>query len=276
MRVVRHADGNAFLTRATPFLARAEAENNIILSVAAASGGAASNDNYFATVEDGDAVVACAIRTPPSKALLSRAGAAAMRLLIGDLIARYDKLPAVLGPEPAVRVFAELWAARTGLSAREGMRQRLFEARQVVPLDRRPSGAIRFASDDDEDIITAWMEAFIREVALDNQYDPRRMARARINDGSIFVWDDGGPVSMAGWAGRTKRGVRVNFVYTPPEARGSGYASACVADLTERLLAKGAEFCCLVTDLANPTSNSIYQRIGYSPVCDFTDFHLDE
>jgi hypothetical protein len=90
----------------------------------------------------------------------------------------------------------------------------------------------------------------------------------------VFVWDDGRPVSMAAWAGRTGRGVRVNFVYTPPEYRRRGFASACVADLTQHLLAEGHAFCCLFTDLANPTSNSIYQKIGYRPVCDVSDFIL--
>ena len=100
------------------------------------------------------------------------------------------------------------------------------------------------------------------------------MARQRIASGRMFVWDDGGPVSMAAWSGRTPNGVRVNYVYTPAERRGRGYASACVADLTQHLLNNVAEFCCLVTDLGNPTSNSIYQRIGYQPVCDLSDFIL--
>ena len=80
---------------------------------------------------------------------------------------------------------------------------------------------------------------------------------------------------MAAWAGRAERGVRVNFVYTPREYRRRGFASACVADLTQQLLAEGHAFCCLFTDLANPTSNSIYQTIGYRPVCDMSDFILD-
>ena len=79
---------------------------------------------------------------------------------------------------------------------------------------------------------------------------------------------------MAGWTGKTENGVRVSLVYTPSEHRGHGYASACVADLTSLLLAGGNAYCCLYTDLGNPTSNAIYQRIGYRPVCDVTDFSL--
>jgi predicted GNAT family acetyltransferase len=79
---------------------------------------------------------------------------------------------------------------------------------------------------------------------------------------------------MAGWAGRTARGVRVSFVYTPPEFRRLGYAAACVASLTQQLLDEGQSFCCLYADLANPTSNGIYQRMGYRPICDVSSYTL--
>ena len=80
---------------------------------------------------------------------------------------------------------------------------------------------------------------------------------------------------MAAWAGRTGATVRVNSVYTPREHRRHGYASACVASLTQRLLDEGLGFCCLYADLANPTSNKIYQAIGYRPVCDVTEYRLE-
>ena len=63
-------------------------------------------------------------------------------------------------------------------------------------------------------------------------------------------------------------------MYTPPEARGRGYASALVAELTAALLASGRSFCCLFTDLANPTSNRIYERIGYRPVTDVDEYRF--
>jgi hypothetical protein len=36
----------------------------------------------------------------------------------------------------------------------------------------------------------------------------------------------------------------------------------------EVALDRGKRFCFLYTDLANPTSNAIYMRLGYRPVCD--------
>jgi predicted GNAT family acetyltransferase len=90
----------------------------------------------------------------------------------------------------------------------------------------------------------------------------------------ILLWEDGGvPVSLAGWGGPTPNGIRVGPVYTPPELRGRGYATALSADLSQRLLdgrlfEGGRRFCFLYTDLANPTSNAIYERVGYRRVAE--------
>ena len=77
---------------------------------------------------------------------------------------------------------------------------------------------------------------------------------------------------MAAWSGKTPNGVRVNLVYTPPSLRSRGYATTCVGALTRRLLEQGNRFCFLFTDLANPTSNSIYQQLGYRPVSDTASY----
>jgi predicted GNAT family acetyltransferase len=91
----------------------------------------------------------------------------------------------------------------------------------------------------------------------------------RIAQRRLFLWCDPEPVSMAGWSGRTANGVRINFVYTPRGCRRRGYASACVAALSQHLLDSGRRFCTLFTDLANPTSNKIYRSIGYEHVGNF-------
>ena len=89
------------------------------------------------------------------------------------------------------------------------------------------------------------------------------------------VWDNGQPVAMAAKVRPTRNGMTISLVYTPPEQRRHGYATACVAALSQQLLDEGWQFCTLFTDLANPTSNSIYQKIGYQPVADFNDYLFD-
>ena len=91
----------------------------------------------------------------------------------------------------------------------------------------------------------------------------------------LTVWEqDAEVVSMAAVVRRTRRSSSIALVYTPPELRGSGFASATVAELSQRELDAGQAWCSLFTDLANPTSNHIYTEIGYEPVCDFRHFTL--
>jgi predicted GNAT family acetyltransferase len=116
-----------------------------------------------------------------------------------------------------------------------------------------------------------WGDGFARDVHLDHPPDRERILHL-IQSGSRFVWRDGDLVSMAGATGATPNGIRINSVYTPDEHRRHGYASALVAALSQRQLDAGRRFCFLFTDLANPTSNSIYQRIGYQPVSVFGEY----
>jgi len=248
----RFTEPKAFLTQAEPFLRAKEVENALMLGICES---ARFDDScYLATVEEDQGVVACALRTPPHGALLTRADRQALELLASDLADKYQDLSAVAGPEPAVGDFARLWAARTGVAAGPAMRMRVFEARRVVQ-PRLPAGTFRAATEADLPTVSRWAAAFIDEAGLDEPSDPDDVARERIRESSLFIWEDEQPVSMAAWAGRTGRMVRINYVYTPPEHRGRGYASACVASLTQQLLNEGFAQCCLYTDLANPTSN---------------------
>ena len=133
---------------------------------------------------------------------------------------------------------------------------------------------MRLADASDRELLLAWVGAFAgRRYAR----DPRRPrapsgsidARLAGGDAGFALWEAGGrPVSLVGFGGPTPNGIRIGPVYTPPELRGRGYASALTAQLSQRQLDCGRRFCFLYTDLANPTSNAIYMRIGYEQVCD--------
>jgi predicted GNAT family acetyltransferase len=147
------------------------------------------------------------------------------------------------------------------------MAQRIHELTRVEWPAASVPGAFRIATPADEELAAAWISAFHADVG-EPMASADSIARARIAAGGLFFWDDAEPASMAGVVGRTPGGVRIALVYTPPPKRGRGYASACVAALSQRMLDAGNRFCCLYTDLANPTSNAIYRRLGYRPVCD--------
>jgi predicted GNAT family acetyltransferase len=132
---------------------------------------------------------------------------------------------------------------------------------------------MRRAEAGERPLLERWLREFQREALPHEQHEPERLRRIvdqRLHDpdGGFFLWEVGGePVSFAGAGGRTPNGIRIGPVYTPAELRGRGYATTLVADLSRLFLERGLRFCFLYTDLANPTSNAIYERIGYVRVC---------
>jgi predicted GNAT family acetyltransferase len=125
------------------------------------------------------------------------------------------------------------------------------------------------------------MTAFAVE-ALDQREHGRteRMLDLRLHhapDPGLYLWEDplGTPVCLVATGGRTPNGIRIGPVYTPPGRRGRGYASALTAAVSTVRLGSGARVCFLYTDLANPTSNRIYQNVGYEPVCDAAEFRFE-
>lgn len=262
-----------FLTRAEPWLLRAEVENNIVLSVASAiitSPDRFKRPIFLATVEGDGAVVGCAFRTPPFKVGLTTMPREAVPLVVGAVGTVYPSIPGVIGPEPLAIGFAEQWTARMAGSFAVERRQRLYVLEEVVAPSRRARGAARSATTSDVDLVTEWAGAFVQEIGGSPE-PPGALAKRLVEPGDACLWEDGEPVSIAACAGRTPNGARVSLVYTPPELRGKGYATTLVADVTRRLLGQGNRYCFLYTDLANPTSNWIYQEVGYRPVHDVVE-----
>lgn len=253
---------------------QAEAEHNLLLGIArdlAESEKGYAPPVYLATIELDEAVVGCAFRTPPHKLGLTRMPLAAVPVLAEDLDMLFDWIPAVLGPQEEVQVFAEAWSRLRNIQTAPGMQQRIYRLETVTPPPDMPPGHLRIATRQDIDRIASWLAAFSADTGLPAPA-PRQTAQHWVAQGSMYFWVDDVPVCMAGWTGRTPNGARIGYVYTPPTVRGRGYASACVATLSQRLLDAGLQFCALYTDLSNPTSNHIYQRIGYYPVCDVMDY----
>ena len=277
-RIHHHNDAGAFLNRAEEWLLQAEAEHNLILGLAhqlTVSTEAYEPPIYLATVEADGAVVGCAFRTPPYKLGLTRMPEAALPALVQDLASIYDWIPAALGPEHETATFAALWSEAKGIRAHPGMRQRIYQLDTVTPPVRMPPGQARLAQPTDVDLLARWLGGFREDTSLPGP-DTRIQAELLLAKQCVFLWEDGAPASMAGWTGRTRHGARVGYVYTPPEQRGNGYASALTAALSQHLLGEGLLFCFLYTDLANSTSNNIYQRIGYYPVCDVMDYDFEQ
>lgn len=271
---VRHAGPVPFLERAEAWLLEREAEHNLILSLAygRVASGAPEDDSFFATIESEARVVGCAIRTPPHKVLVTDLPPESAPTLAEFLSSVYEEIPAVLGPFRAAEAVATAWVAERGGGWRPGMEQRIYRLDSVTPPPGVP-GTLREASMDDLALALDWGLGFERDVGMRLAID-RAVIERWIERGSLFIWEDGEPKSITVAQSPTPHGVRVGYVYTPPESRGRGYASACVAAVSQRMLDSGSSYCVLYTDLSNPTSNAIYQRLGYYPIADVRDVDL--
>ena len=211
--------------------------------------------------------------TPPRRIILSKFVAnvkGAISHLVRHLLEMDASLPGVVGPASEAQAFAACWAEAVPSAApKETMRMRVFEARTVaaVPL---AAGTLRLASMDDHPLMAHWVDAFSQE-AVGEPADldgAKKSAERFIADKQLYIWDCNGPVSMAKTTRPMRNGISVTAVYTPPEQRDKGYATSCVASLTKKLLSERYSFCSLFADQAKPTSNSIYEKIGYVPMGD--------
>jgi predicted GNAT family acetyltransferase len=277
MQLTKYTDASDFLTVTQATLEEREAANNLILGVCnrlVARPDRITRQPYLATVHEGDALAAAAAMTPPFGVVVQTFDAdpaLSLKPIADDLAASESAVPFVNGETNITAAFLTLWQARTGAVVKQTIRQRVYEL-SAVTMPRIPPGVFRPADGSDVSLIADWIRAFQQE-ALPNDPHPDGLewAQAAVGDGDVFVWETGGrPVSMARRGRQTTHGTSIGAVYTPPQLRGRGYASAVVAALSQRILDDGKRFVMLFTDLANPTSNSIYQKIGYRPVCDFT------
>jgi GNAT superfamily N-acetyltransferase len=228
---------------------------------------------YWATVRSAAQIVGCACRTPPYRLVLSRLPTAAIDALVDDVSAVYGALNGVHGPSSEAEAFAGAWAARHGGSSSVSFRMRLHALTQVTGPSRIAAGELRRAGVADTALVRRWIGEYVRDTGIDDSADD--VAERTIGRGSVYLWVEAAtPRAMAAYGRVTATGCAVYGVYTPPRWRRHGYATAAVAALSNLLLAGGRKFCSLYTDLANPTSNSIYAKIGYKPVRDDMELSL--
>ena len=280
LSVERPPDVEAFLARAGGFLAANEAANNLLFGICASlrvNPTTYGEPARFAVVARpggaGDRVVAAALQTPPHQLVLSRIEGPGAADALADALAD-EVLPGVLGSPEIVRRFADRWASRTGRRAERAMAERIFQL-TAVRMPRPTSGSMRIASEQDRALVSDWLRAFADEALGESFEDPDVAADRWISDSGrrLHLWQDGDrTVSLCGVGGATPNGTRVGPVYTPPALRGRGYASNLVAHASKAQLEAGRRFVFLFTDLANPTSNRIYQAIGYEPVEDVDQY----
>jgi ribosomal protein S18 acetylase RimI-like enzyme len=266
------ADTGRFLDAAGEFLRADPARNTVILTVTEdlTVKAAASAGTLFGWWQpDSDPVGAAFMHTPDYPLLLSRVSVPAAARLAQDLTEAGRRVPGVNAGQEAADAFAAAWRDRTGDAVTVYRRMRLFRLGELIPPRPRPEGTARLGTGADRDLLARWFGAFAREVGDPPGQDHSAAAAERLGYGGITVWEAGGvPVSVAGRTRAVAGMVRVGPVYTPPELRGRGYAGAATAAVSRAALDAGLREVVLYTDLANPTSNALYERLGFRPVED--------
>lgn len=288
LRVVRFDSGASFLAEVEPFLAEDEAFNSLMLGVTRSFSTRLRprrrHQLVMAAVEDAGAFVAAAVMTSPHKLLLASHIAvpeAAVAALAADLRLSHPQLPAVFGPAALSSAFARTWTVQTGAGHQPGVRQKLHRLTELTLPTQWPDGAFRSAEEADEDQLSRWLQAFQAEALPDETADldtARLIMSRRIAEQNVFVWETEShqPVSMAARARPTANGIAINLVYTPYPLRRQGYATACVARLSEMLVEAGRQPVTLFTDRANATANHIYHSLGYRPIGDFDEYRFTQ
>ncbi|MFC0186868.1 GNAT family N-acetyltransferase [Fictibacillus aquaticus] len=233
---------------------------------------------FLAAVKDKEETLLLAMLIPPYSMLMleknEEISDEAAKLIADYLNSIQYAVPKVMASKSAGLAFAHHWTGTSPvLRKRVTMDLRLYTLKNVS----HPTGlegTMRKATEQDLPFLPDWIVGMTDETnQLISRKEAENYALERIGTGSLYIWESKGkPVSMAAKTRPNIKGASVNLVYTPKNLRGKGYASALVAALSQHLLDSGFEFCTLFTDLANPTSNKIYQNIGYAPVCDYIEY----
>jgi len=280
MKVEYHENIEMFIDLVFEFLIEHEAENNILFAIL----NALKKDPHrygdiipdlITVTKDGE-LKQVSIRTPPYNQLLSYTNdLTTIDALINKLIEKDMEIPGVLGFKEGVTKFASIWCEKKNFNQNLMMNERVYKLESVAE-ETLGDKELIIADESHEEIVLKWTKEFILEAFAESSTEREmieshmKQRQKSIKENRIFLlFDDGRPISMAQKAGKTPNGNLVNLVYTPPSLRRKGYATECVAKLSKYLLDEGNKYCFLFTDLANPTSNSIYQKIGYRPIIDF-------
>jgi GNAT superfamily N-acetyltransferase len=274
-------DVTEYLTVAGGFL-RARAAQNTVQLVATETirvqGAAAFGDEtplFGWWAAPGGPVTAAFMHTPPFGVTLTPAQAGVAEALAEALAARGRSPAGVMADTITAPSFAAAWEQRTGQPSRPGRRTRMYRLGRLQPPDPAPPGRARVAAPADSGLLVTWLQAFHCEAVNEGRPDNQRTVADRLSYGGLTLWETGdGPVSLAGVTRAVAGQARIGPVYTPPERRGQGFAGAVTAAVSQAAKDAGVAEVLLFTDLANPTSNALYQRLGYRPVSDSIELHF--
>ncbi len=279
MNIYQTQDVQSCKQEVESLLVKREAENNLPLGILKNLSEVESEQPpSLIYVQDHGRIVTMAMRTPPHLWILpsiSTTTQETIEQLVHFIIENNLDLPGVLGEQQAVQWFIEACQKTGQFRAQLHMRQGIYRLDELRPVDIQP-GKLVVADESHLSLAKQWFRQYATE--LDEpmmKEQAEKTAESMIRNQKMHLWVvDGVPVSMVNQARVTPNGVTVNGVYTPDHFKKKGYATQATYHLTKKLLDSGYTFCSLYTDSDNPTSNSIYKRIGYEWVGNSTVYHI--
>ncbi|MFE7271227.1 GNAT family N-acetyltransferase [Streptomyces sp. NPDC057623] len=272
-------DLSGFLSHAGGFLRSRPDLHTVVLTVTETlrTGGLRAYGDeapVFGVLEVGGQVRAAYFHTPPFRLNVTPLTPDEAESLAAHLVALGHSVPGVIAAQETAEAFAAAWRRLAGGRAVVSQRQRLYRLGNLTVPQPLPAGRARVAGQEDREQLARWYGEFVEAVGDHAARDAAAWADSRISYGGVTFWegDDGTPLAMAGVTPVVAGQVRVAPVYTPAQLRGRGYAGAVTAQVSRAVLGSGVREVLLFTDLANQTSNGLYQRIGYRAVADFTAY----
>lgn len=259
------------------FLEKDEVVNNLLLGVLQSL---EKSPLLMAVVLKDEEIAWTMLQTQPTKIILSKAASFSpgeLQLIAEQMHQSFQSIPGLIGDRKLIVELSGYLTKLRGVTATVEMNQGLYKL-EKVKWKIESKGKLRALKELEHGLVKEWVYQFCKDVNLPITMDEAdAKADDLIRKGSLMGWDiDGEIVSMANTSRPTKRNINVNFVYTPINHRKKGYASDCVAALSQMMLDQGYQTTSLYTDLSNPTSNKIYQEIGYELVADSVLLALEE
>jgi uncharacterized protein len=273
LNVVFSEDPAFVLTTADKFLSSKAVEHDLILSILRGRVENSKPGRYWIAL-CGEKTVGVVVQSPLEyPAVLAPMEPRVVSAMVDAIAEGGVTLPGINGDAATAARFAGQWSDRSKSAAIPIQGLRLYELVEAGEVPRT-EGYLRQAGREDRSLMILWTRGFQDEIGEPTTDTELRVDRG-LAAGQLWVWDrKGETMSMAVSRETTQGVVRISGVYTPPEKRNHGYAAACVHALSERLRGSGHR-CILYTDLGNPTSNSIYRRIGYRAVAEALRYRFE-
>ncbi|MEU6817521.1 GNAT family N-acetyltransferase [Streptomyces sp. NPDC046860] len=272
-------DVDEFLARAGGFLRSRPGEHLMQLTwaerVRVRGAESFARPPLFGTLEEDGEVTGTFYLLPPRALGLSPLTSAQADSLAARLAALGHSPASVSADHDTATAFAEAWERHTGAAATpRDVRLRLYRLGTLTPPEPHPAGRARVLGEGDLDEAVHWCAAFAAAVGEDVTVDAGSWPDTRYADKRYTLWEtpDGTPVSVAGMNPLIGGQIQVDIVYTPAHLRGHGYAAAVTTAVSRAARTAGAQDVVLFADRSNPTSNALYQRLGYRELFDWAAY----